>query len=145
MPATDSNTPSPAEARELLARAESLGSSATAAAGWPHIAFMLSFGVSTSMGTLAMGLTTGQPYFIALMAMLIWNIVLVSFMTVFAASSKKGFTKRWAIYGGLWTAAYAVAILFAALSQGENILGVCLSSGALAAVTTACAWYEARK
>ena len=145
MPATDSNAPSPEEARELLARAESLGSSATAAAGWPHIAFMLSFGVSTSMGTLAMGLTTGPPYFIAMMAMMIWNIILVVFMTAFAASLKKGFTKRWAIYGGLWTATYAVAILFAALSQGENLLGVCLSSGALAAVTTACAWYEARK
>lgn len=145
MSATDSTAPSPQEARELLARAESLGSSATAAAGWPHIAFMLSFGVSTSMGTLAMGLTTGQPYFIAMMAMLIWNIVLVSFMTVFAASSKKGFTKRWAVYGGLWTAAYAVAVFIAALSQGENILGVGLSSGALAAVTTTCAWYEARK
>lgn len=145
MPSTGSTTPSPEEARELLARAESLGSAATSAAGWPHIAFMLSFGVSTSMGTLAMGLTTGQRYFIAMMAMMIWNIILVAFMTVFAASLKKGFTRRWAVYGGLWTATYAVAILFAALSEGENILGVCLSSGALAAVTSACAWYEARK
>lgn len=92
-----------------------------------------------------MGLTTGQPYFIAMVAMMIWNIILVSFMAIFAASSKKGFNKRWAVYGGLWTAAYAIAIIFASLSQGNNILGVCLSSGALAVITAACAWYEARQ
>lgn len=144
MSAMDSTAPSPQEARDLFVKADSLGSSATAAASWPHIAFLLTFGVSTSMGTLAMGLTTGQPYFVAMFAMLIWNIVLVSFMAFFASSSKKGFKKRRGLYIGLWTAAYTVAILFSTLSQGTNIVGVCLSSGLLAAVTALCAWREAR-
>jgi hypothetical protein len=145
MTPTSPSHPTPEEARDLLARAESLGSSATAAASWPQIAFLLSFGAATSMGTLAMGLSTGSPYVVALVAMLAWALVLVLFMFLTSSSSRKGFRKRWGLYIGLWTAAYALAIAVASSSQGTDTLAVCLSSGLIALVTIACAGYEARR
>lgn len=145
MTSTDPSRPTPEEARDLLARAESLGSSATAAASWPQIAFLLSFGAATSMGTLAMGLSTGTTYTVALVAMLAWTLVLVLFMFLTTTSSRKGFRKRWGLYIGLWTVTYAWAVVVASTSHGTATLAVCLSSGLIALVTTACAGYEARR
>jgi len=51
-------TPDSAEARRLLDRADAVGRSATSAASWPAVAFLLGLGAAASMGTLAMGLTT---------------------------------------------------------------------------------------
>ena len=144
MTSTPISNPTPEEANELLARAEAVGSSATASVSWPHTAFLIAFGASTSLGTLAMGLTTGTPYFVSMIGMMVWNIVLVTFLATFARSSKSGFKKRWGIYIGLWTASYAVAIVIASTSKGENVAGTCIGSALILIATAVCAWREAR-
>ena len=63
--------PTPDEARRLLAEADSTGRHATARAGWPGVAVLLSLGSVLSLGTLALGLTTGTNYFVAMIALLI--------------------------------------------------------------------------
>lgn len=144
MNAAPLSNPTPEEAIALLERAQAVGSAATASVSWPHTAFIIAFGAATSMGTLAMGLTTGTPYFIIMMGMLIWNIVLTLFLATFARSTKAGFKKRWGWYIGLWAASYTAAIILAGTSQGQNIVGTCIGAASIAIVTAACAWREAK-
>ncbi|MFI2564657.1 chemotaxis protein CheY [Paenarthrobacter sp. NPDC018779] len=144
MTSTPTSNPTPEEASDLLARAQAVGSAATASVSWPHTAFLVAFGASTSLGTLAMGLTTGLPYFVAMMGMMVWIITLMVFLTTFARSTKAGFKRRWGLYIGLWTASYAVAIVIASTSKGENIMGTCIGSALILLTTIACAWREAR-
>ncbi|UVJ39563.1 hypothetical protein [Arthrobacter sp. CJ23] len=144
MKAAPLSKPTPEEAIALLERAQAVGSAATASVSWPHTAFMVAFGASTSLGTLAMGLTTGVPYLVSMLAMMVWNILLVTFLATFARSSKAGFKKRWGLYLWLWSITYVIAVVLASLSQGQNIIGTCIGSVLILVVTVSCAWREAK-
>ena len=54
------SSPTPDEAGLLLDRVGQLGVAATAGASWAHIATLLTLGSATSIGTLAMSMTTGR-------------------------------------------------------------------------------------
>lgn len=137
-------TPTPEEARIMLDRVGQLGAGATAGASWPHIATLLTMGAATSMGTLAMGLTTGTGYVIATLAMIVWVVVSITFMLAFGRSTRIGFKKRWPAYMVAWGIAYVIAILLASGSNGQNIVGAVVGAVLIAVVTVAGAVIEAR-
>jgi len=137
-------TPTPEEARIMLDRVGQLGAGATAGASWPHIATLLTLGAATSMGTLAMGLTTGAGYVIATIAMCVWVLASIIFMVVFGRSTRLGFKKRWPAYMVAWGVAYVIAILLVSGSNGQNIVGAVVGAVLIAVVTVAGAVIEAR-
>ena len=136
--------PTPEEARIMLDRVGQLGAGATAGASWPHIATLLTMGAATSMGTLAMGLTTGTGYVIATLAMIVWVVVSITFMLAFGRSTRIGFKKRWPAYMVSWGVAYVIAILLVSGSNGQNIVGAVVGAVLIAVVTVAGAVIEAR-
>lgn len=150
--AESSKLPGPDEARELLSRAAAVGAAATAGAGWPAIASLLTLGAATSIGTLALAFTTGAAYVASLVVMLAWVVVGIGFFSVFARSSKVGFQRRWGWYIAAWAVAYGIAIAVAVTSAraasatgaDPNVVGACLGSALILLVTGGCAWREAR-
>jgi hypothetical protein len=132
------------EARVMLDRVGQLGAGATAGASWPHIATLLTLGAATSMGTLAMGLTTGAGYVIATIAMCVWVLASIIFMLAFGRSTRLGFKKRWPAYMIAWGIAYVIAILLVSGSNGQNIVGAVVGAALIAVVTVAGAVIEAR-
>lgn len=121
-----------------------LGAAATAGASWAHIATLLIIGSATSMGTLAMSLTTGAAYVIATVAMMIWVFIAIIFMIIFGRATRIGFKKRWPAYMVAWAIAYGIAIVIASSSAGENLVGGIIGAGLIAIVTVTGAVIEAR-
>ena len=137
--------PTPDEARRLLDEADSTGRHATARAGWPGVAVLLSLGSVLSLGTLALGLTTGTNYFVAMIALLVWIAVVVAFQLAFLRSHRIGFGRRWGLYLGAIFAIYVVAMVVVGSSQGEDVVGTCVLAAALMIVSVAAATHEARQ
>jgi hypothetical protein len=54
--------PGPAEAARLLDQADRIGRRAHDAVRWPYVTFITALGIATSLGTLGMGLTTGDAF-----------------------------------------------------------------------------------
>ncbi|WP_202566355.1 hypothetical protein [Agreia sp. COWG] len=138
-------TPTPHEARELLDRADGLGRQAVARASWPSIAFLLGLGAMSSIGCLGLGVTTGTAYFAIMFGMIAWLAVLMTFFLVFKSSAKRGFTKRWNTYMGIWSVSYLIAVVANAGAEGTRLWLSCLTAALLLVATTTCAWYEARR
>ena len=138
------SSPTPDEARLLLDRVGQLGVAATAGASWAHIATLLTLGSATSIGTLAMSMTTGTRYIIAMIAMLLWVIVSISFMMFFGRATRLGFKKRWPRYMLAWAIAYVAAIFIVSFSGGENLIGGVIGAVLIASVTITGAVIEAR-
>jgi hypothetical protein len=101
-------------------------------------------GAATSMGTLAMGLTTGVGYLIATIAMCVWVLLAIVFMVLFGRSTRLGFKKRWPAYMIGWGIAYVIAILLVSGSDGQNVVGAVVGAALIAIVTVAGAVIEAR-
>ena len=137
-------TPTPDEARVMLDRVGQLGAGATAGASWPHIATLLTLGAATSMGTLAMGLTTGAGYVIATIAMCVWVLASIIFMLAFGRSTRLGFKKRWPAYMIAWGIAYAIAIVLVASAEGQGLGRGIIGAGLITTVTVTSAVIEAR-
>ena len=138
------SNPSPDEARLLLDRVGQLGVAATAGASWAHIATLLTLGSATSIGTLAMSMTTGVRYVVAMFAMMVWVIVSISFMMFFGRATRLGFKKRWPRYMLAWGVAYVAAIFIVSFSEGENLIGGVIGAALIASVTITGAVIEAR-
>ena len=136
--------PTPDEARVLLDRVGQLGAAATAGASWPHIATLLTLGAATSMGTLAMSVTTGVGYLAVTIAMLVWVVVSIVLMLVFGRATRLGFKKRWPAYMIAWGLAYVFAVLMSAGGDGQHLLGGAIGAGLIAIVTVSGAVIEAR-
>lgn len=141
---SNESSPTPDEARLLLDRVGQLGVAATAGASWAHIATLLTLGSATSIGTLAMSMTTGSRYLIAMVAMMVWVIVSISFMTYFGRATRLGFKKRWPRYMLAWAVAYVAAIFIVSFSDGENLIGGVIGAALVASVTITGAVIEAR-
>jgi hypothetical protein len=137
--------PTPDEARRLLSDADSTGRQATAAASWPAVAVLLAFGSTLSLGTLALGLTEGRNYLVAMVGLLVWIGVVVAFQLAFMRSHKVGFGKRWVGYIVGLFGVYVVSMVIVAGSQGERVVATCLLAGTLLVVSVGCALFEARE
>jgi len=101
-------------------------------------------GAATSMGTLAMSLTTGPQFVIATIAMSIWVLISIVFMIVFGRSTRLGFKKRWPAYIVAWAIAYGIAVVLATGSDGQNLIGGVVGASLIAIVTITGAVIEAR-
>jgi len=128
--------PSPEEAELFLAHAHQVSATAMAGVSWPYITVLVALGAATSLGTLAMNLTSGTAYLVSTIAMLTWVALIMSgFMLLGRRSSKLGFQKRWSRYMSAWALSYGIAIVCATSELKGNLVIACLASALIAAVT----------
>ena len=137
-------THTPAEAGALLALADQLSRSAHNAMRWRYISFLLGLGVATSLGTFAMGLSTGRTFGIAYVATLAAGFALVMFFAIsihgHAAFAR---SRRWTIYIACWLVPYIAAIAVVAWVH-DSLFWSALTSGTVLLATATCAAWEAR-
>lgn len=143
---TDSTTGSigPTEARALLDHADRTSRRAHDAVRWPYVTFITALGVSTALGTLAMGLTTGTAFAAVYVGTLAAEFALLLFFLI-AIRGRSAFarSRRWAVYIGSWVVTYCAAIAVVAWVHG-SVLWSGITSGAVLAVALACAAWESR-
>lgn len=138
------STVTAAEARELLDRADRLSRSAHNATRWPYIAFILALGVATSMGTLAMGVSTGDAFGLAYFGTLTTTFaVLMFFMISIRGRSAFSRSRRWTLYIMSWFVTYAAALAVMIWAHGA-VVPQAITSGLVLAVAVGCAAREAR-
>ena len=136
--------PRPAEAVQLLERADRISRRAHDAVRWPYVTFITALGVSTALGTLGMGLTTGDAFaavyvgtLATLFALLLFFAISIRGRSAFARS------RRWTVYIASWTVTYCAAIAVVAWVHG-SVLWSGVTSGAVLVVALACAAWESR-
>ncbi|MDR6986021.1 hypothetical protein J2Y66_000484 [Paenarthrobacter nitroguajacolicus] len=110
---------SPAEARELLAKADAIRATSTNAAAWPVAVMFTSLAIIGSLLMIGMHIVLVTGYGAALLACSIgaWGAVTASIWPMFQRSTKAGYTKRFLTsllaYFGLYVVLLAVgAIVF---------------------------------
>jgi hypothetical protein len=141
---TDRTPLAPAEAQQLLDQADRLSRTAHNAMRWPYITFILSLGVATSMGTLAMGLTTGKAFGLAYFGTLTATFALIMFfMITIRGRSAFARGRRWTAYIAAWFVTYAAAISVVIWAHGSVLLSG-ITSALILLVTMVCAAREAR-
>jgi hypothetical protein len=141
---TDRTPLAPAEAQQLLDQADRLSRTAHNATRWPYITFILSLGVATSMGTLAMGLTTGKAFGLAYFGTLTATFALIMFfMITIRGRSAFARGRRWTAYITAWFVTYAAAISVVIWAHGSVLLSG-ITSALILLVTMVCAAREAR-
>ncbi len=137
--------PSPDEASELLAHAARVGSSAVARVSGPHVAALVGLGAATSLGTLAMNMTTGAAYVASAVAMFVWvGFVFGGLGLLVRGSSALGFSRRWRAYIVAWAVIYGIAIVCATSELKGNLVIAAIASALIAIVTMAGAVRESR-
>lgn len=140
------DNPGPQQARALLDRAHLVGASVDTNTSWSVVAFLLALGATTSLGTLAMGLSKGHTaYIVETVAMLVWIAVLIVFFVYYGRISSSGFQRRWRLYGVFWAIAYAIAVTVAAISQGRYTWFVVGASALIMVTTLGSVWKEWRR
>ena len=132
------STPSPSEAQYLLAKAEKLSKQTHESIRWPYTAFILTLGIVTSGGTLAMALTEGESFGLSYVGTLSAFFALLMFFFI-ATKGKLAFawSKRWTIYIAAWALAYMGGIAVVAFAHGSVPLAVIASALILAVTVTA--------
>lgn len=136
--------PGPAEATRLLDQADRIGRRAHDAVRWPYVTFITALGVATSLGTLGMGLTTGDAFaavyvgtLVALFALVVFFMVSIRGRSAFARS------RRWTVYIASWAVTYLAAIAVVGWVHG-SVLWSGITSGLVLLVALVCAAREAR-
>ncbi|MGU3409681.1 chemotaxis protein CheY [Microbacterium sp. M1A1_1b] len=134
----------PTEARALLENADRTSRRAHDAVRWPYVGFITALGVSTALGTLAMGLTTGTAFaavyvgtLAAVFALMLCFLIAIRGRSAFARS------RRWTVYMASWTVTYCAAIAVVAWVHG-SVLWSGITSGLVLVVALACAAWESR-
>lgn len=141
------NSPSAAEARELLATAESVGSSATNAAGWPTAMVFNSLAILGSMLMIGFQIVSHTGYGAQLLAMTVgaWAAISAVTWSLIQHTTKAGFSKRFAGSLTAYMVLYVAAILVGTLVFPTGNLGYYITSAiVLAAVGLAAAFRELR-
>ncbi|MDI2036791.1 hypothetical protein [Paenarthrobacter nitroguajacolicus] len=136
-----------AEARELLARAESLGATSTNAAAWPVAAMFTSLAIIGSLLMIGMHIVLVTGYGAALLACSVgaWAAITASIWPMFQKSTKAGFTKRFLTSLFAYFALYVVALTVGAIFFRDGNLWFYLPAGiALGVVGLAAAFRELR-
>lgn len=136
--------PGPAEAARLLDQSDRIGRRAHDAVRWPYVTFITALGVATSLGTLGMGLTTGDAFaavyvgtLVALFALVVFFMVSIRGRSAFARS------RRWTVYIASWAVTYLAAIAVVGWVHG-SVLWSGITSGLVLLVALVCAAREAR-
>ncbi|WP_284986032.1 hypothetical protein [Arthrobacter sp. fls2-241-R2A-172] len=140
-------SPSAAEARELLAKAEAIGATSTNAAAWPVAVTFTSLAIIGSLLMIGMHIVLVTGYGAALLACSVgaWAAVTASIWPMFQRSTKAGYTKRFLTSLLAYFALYVVALAAGAILFRDGNLWFYLPAGiALAVVGLAAAFRELR-
>ncbi|BCW62159.1 hypothetical protein StoSoilB22_11320 [Arthrobacter sp. StoSoilB22] len=138
---------SAAEARELLARADSLGASSINAAAWPVAVMFTSLAIMGSLLMIGMHIVLVGGYGAALLACSVgaWGAITASIWPMFQRSTKVGFTKRFLTSLLGYFALYVVALVVGAYFFRDGNLWFYIPAAiALAAIGLAAAFRELR-
>ena len=139
------HSPTPEEARALLAQASQSESTTKAGASWPQIAGLLSLGAASSLALPAVVYVPGDLLALPMALMMLWIAASFVFMAAFSRSAKRGFGKRWVITIITWGILWVVGIVGTStwfVNQTWFLVAAC---AALTAVTMAGAWIEAKR
>ncbi|MEV8143281.1 hypothetical protein [Specibacter sp. NPDC078709] len=140
-------SPSAEEARQLLARAEGIGTSATSAAGWPTAMVFNSLAIIGSMMMIGFHIVAHTGYGAQLMAMSVgaWAMITAFTWTFMMRTTKAGFSKRFATSLIAYFVLYGAAITIGALGFPEGNLVYYISAAVvLAAAGVGAAFRELR-
>ncbi len=141
------SSPSAAQARELLATAESVGSTATSAAGWPTAMVFNSLAILGSMLMIGFQIVTHTGYGAQLLAMTVgaWAAITAITWSWMHTTTKAGFSKRFAGSITAYMVLYVAAILIGSLVFPHGSLAYYITAAViLAAVGLAAAFRELR-
>lgn len=140
-------TPSAEEARELLAKAEGIGTTATSAAGWPTAMVFNSLAILSSMMMIGFHIVAHTGYGAPLLAMSVgaWGAITACTWPLMQHTSKSGFTKRFGTSLIAYFVLYGAAIAVGSLVFPHGNLAFYISAAVvLAAVGIAAAFRELR-
>ncbi|ALO67740.1 hypothetical protein NHF46_04275 [Arthrobacter alpinus] len=143
----NSPTPSAEEAREMLARAEGIGTSATSAASWPAAMVFNSLAILGSMLMIGFHIVAHTGYGAALLAVTvgIWAAINATIWPLMQRTTKTGFTKRFLTSLFAYMGLYAVALLVGAFAFPNGSLAYYITAAVvLAVVGLAAAFRELR-
>lgn len=141
------NSPSAEEAREMLARAEGIGTTATNAAGWPAAMVFNSLAILGSMLMIGMHIVAHTGYGAPLMASSvgIWAAFNATVWPILQRTTKIGFTKRFTTSLWGYMVLYVIALLLGVIAFPNGSLAYYITAAAiLAIVGLAAAFRELR-
>lgn len=141
------SSPSAAEARELLATAESFGSTATSAAGWPTAMVFNSMAIFGSMLMIGFQIVAHTGYGAQLLAMSVgaWAAITAITWSWMHTTTKAGFSKRFAGSLTAYLVLYVAAIVVGSLVFPNGSLAYYITAAVvLAAAGLAAAFRELR-
>ena len=141
------STPSAAEARELLATAESVGSTATGAAGWPTAMVFNSMAIYGSMLLVGFQIVAHTGYGAPLLAMTAgaWAAITAITWSWMHTTTKAGFSKRFAGSLTAYMVLYLAALFVGAFVFPNGSLAYYIPAAViLAAAGLAAAFRELR-
>lgn len=141
------NSPSAAEARELLAKAEGIGTTATSAAGWPTAMVFNSLAILGSVLMIGFQIVAHTGYGAPLLAISVgaWAAVTALTWTFMQRTTKAGFSRRFATSLVAYMVLYVIAIFVGATVFPNGNLAYYISAAViLAAVGLAAAFRELR-
>ena len=140
-----SESPTPQQARTLLAQASQSASSTKAGASWPQIAGLLSLGAASSLALPAIAFAPGGSIALPILLMTAWIVASVVFTVVFNRSVKRGFSGRWLTTIGAWGVLWVLSILGALVWFAGQTWFLVAASASLMLVTILGAWIEATR
>ncbi|MGA7205068.1 MAG: hypothetical protein WBX27_10610 [Specibacter sp.] len=139
--------PSAAEAQELLAKAQSIGASATSAAAWPTAMAFNSLAIMGSMLMIGFQIVAHTGYGAPLLAISVgaWAAISAFTWPMMQRTTKAGFSRRFGTSLAAYMGLYVVAIFIGAYVFPHGNLAYYISAAAvLAAVGLAAAFRELR-
>lgn len=141
------DSPSPEQAQELLARADSIGAASTNAAAWPVAMIFTSLAILGSMLMVGLQIVSHTGYGAPLLATSvgIWAAVTAMIWPMMQTSTKAGYTKRFLTSLIAYFALYAVALgVGVSLFRDGNLWFYIPAAIALAGIGLAAAFRELR-
>lgn len=140
-------SPSPAQAQELLARADSIGATSINAAAWPPAMVFTSLAILGSLLMIGMHIVAHTGYGAPLLAISvgIWGAITACIWPMFQTSAKAGFTKRFLTSLCLYFVPYGLALgLGASMFPDGNLWFYLPAAIVLAGIGLAAAFRELR-
>lgn len=144
---SQNNSPSAEEAREMIARAEGIGTTATNAAGWPAAMVFNSLAILGSMLMIGLHIVahTGYGAQLLTISVCIWAAFNATIWPIMQRTTKIGFTKRFMTSLWVYMGLYVTAVLLGVLAFPNGSLAYYITAAiVLAAVGLAAAFRELR-
>ncbi|MET4002763.1 hypothetical protein ABIB48_001479 [Arthrobacter sp. UYCu511] len=141
------SSPSAEEARELLARAEGIGTTATNAAGWPAAMVFNSLAILGSMLMIGLHIVAHTGYGAPLLAVTvgIWAAINATTWPLMQRTTKTGFSRRFLTSMFGYMGLYVIALLVGVFVFPHGSLAYYIpAAAALAALGLAAAFRELR-